>query len=84
MEDLNFLLTNIERIGVAGLLAFGLLALFRGWIVLGSTHRDCKDANAKLETAIDRYEEADRQEKADMRHELALLRQSPPPRRRSS
>lgn len=84
MSDLEWLLSNIDRIGVAGLLAFALLALFRGWLVLGPTYRECRETNARLERAIEQYVEEDRQEKADMRHELALLRQSPPSRRRQS
>ena len=83
MSELEWLLTNIDRISVGGLFAFALVALYRGWIVLGSTYRECRDVNTKLETAVDRYIEEDRQEKAELRRELALLRQNPP-RRRSS
>jgi hypothetical protein len=84
VSDLDWLLTNIDRIGVAGLLAFALLALFRGWLVLGPTHKECRDSNARLEAAIERYVQEDRQEKAAMRNELELLRRSSPTRRRTS
>jgi hypothetical protein len=84
VSDLDWLLTNIDRIGVAGLLAFALLALFRGWLVLGPTHKECRDTNVRLERAIEQYVEEDRREKAEMRHELELFRRSPPTRRRQA
>lgn len=83
MSELDWLFANADRITVGGLLAFALFALYRGWIVLGSTYRDCLVAKTRLESEVEQYILEDKREKEEMRHELALLRQSPPPRKRS-
>lgn len=81
MSELNWLLANINQITVGGLLAFSLFALYRGWIVLGSTHRECRDDRDTLRLEVARYIQEDAQEKAALRHELELIRQSSPRRR---
>lgn len=83
MSDLDWLLTNLDRVGVVGILAFALLALYREWIVLGKTHRECRDDRDLLKIEVARYIKEDAAEKLALRHELELIRQSPP-RRRSS
>lgn len=83
MSAIQWLFTNADRITVGGLLAFALFALYRGWIVLGTTYRECRAANLKLETEVAKYIEEDRREKEEMRHELALMRNPPPVRKRT-
>jgi hypothetical protein len=83
VEEIQWLLTNAERITVGGLLAFALFALYRGWIVLGSTYKECRDTNTRLEAEVAAYIEEDKREKEDLRHELAELRTSLPRRRQA-
>ena len=83
MDELKWVLTNFQQVSVAGLLAFIILARFRGWWVEGSTYRECRDDLIKIRAEVARYVAEDAAEKESLKQEIALLRQQSSTPRRS-
>jgi hypothetical protein len=75
-ETFRWILTNFQQVTVAGILAFALFALYRGWIVLGSTHKECRQEKAELESKVNHYIQEQDRETAELRQELSTLRRS--------
>ena len=74
MEFVEWLLTNVEKTTVTGILAFTIFALYKEWIVLGTTYRTCKSENVELKANIKRFEDEAATTAKETASELAALR----------